>query len=287
MSTARSRARSNGSGPDPALAIADYAARDHLYGRALERGIAWGERDPRAAAKVFLGSLGIDWSNARNKRTLLALFRDGDVLLARADLTGAMDPDLLAASEIEDQGATFHFLLLPAALVRNPAKANPPRVFRPQKVVATLQKEARPAFARGAIIDGPEELMHALIPYMGSRATELFLALYINVRNQIVGYNEYSSGSIAEVEVAASGIFRDALLSGAAAVVTVHQHPTGDSAPSDADRMLWARLDDAGQIVGVPVLDNLVLGDAEYFSQRSGRKERIPADVLAEVRRQR
>jgi hypothetical protein len=163
-------------------------------------------------------------------------------------------------------------------------RKNPPRVFRPQKVIAQLQKETRPAFQKGAVVGSPTDLMYSLVDYMGHRATELFLVLYISVRNQIIGYNEYSSGGVAEVEVHGSSIFRDALTSGAAAVITVHQHPTGDATPSDADRELWKRLREIGQLVGVPVLDNLVLGDGQYFSESEGYKSAIPAAVAAEAR---
>jgi len=163
-------------------------------------------------------------------------------------------------------------------------KANPPRMFRPQKVVATLQKETRPVLKRGAVVDSPDELMHALIPYMGERATELFLVLYVNVRYQIVGYNEYSSGGVADVELHGSSVFRDALLSGAAAVITVHQHPTGDATPSAQDFTLWGRLREAGEMIGIPILDNLVLGEAEFYSQSASGKQRIPKAVLEEAR---
>lgn len=147
-------------------------------------------------------------------------------------------------------------------------RANPPRVFRPQKVVAQLQKETRPAFHRGAIVTSPRGLVEdTLGEYLGERATEIFLVLYISVRNQVVGYTEYSSGGVAGVEVNASAILRDALTSGAAAFITIHNHPSGDATPSPEDRALWGRLREAGKLVGIPVLDNLVVGEEQYFSE--------------------
>jgi len=148
------------------------------------------------------------------------------------------------------------------------AKNNPPRVYRPQKVVAELQKETRPALRAGAIVTDVTTLMRdTLADYMGERATEVFLVLYLSVRNQVVGFTEYGSGGISGVEVNTSGIMRDALLAGCAGIITVHNHPTGDATPSDDDRRLWQRIHSAGEIIGVPVVDNLIVGENEYFSE--------------------
>ena len=145
---------------------------------------------------------------------------------------------------------------------------NPPKVFRPQKVVAQLQKETRPAFQRGAIVTSPEELVqHTLAEYMGDRATEVFVVLYLSVRNEVVGYTEYGSGGVAGVEVNTSGVMRDALLAGAVGIVTIHNHPSGNATPSDDDRALWRRLRDAGALIGIPVVDNLIVGESQYFSE--------------------
>jgi len=145
---------------------------------------------------------------------------------------------------------------------------NPPRIYRPQKVVATLQRDTRPAFAgRGSVVGSPEDIIDGLTDYMGRRATEIFLVLFLSVRNEIVGYTEYAMGAVAGVEVHASGVFRDALVSGAAGIVTIHNHPTGVTIPSDEDRALWERLKAAGQLIGIPVVDNLVLGESSYFSE--------------------
>lgn len=156
-------------------------------------------------------------------------------------------------------------------------RRNPPRVYRAQKVVAKLEKEPRPAFARpGAVVRGPEDLVReTLADYIGNSATEVFLILYVNVRNQIVGYNEYASGGTSGVEVHTSGIMRDALTSGAAAFITVHNHPSGDATPSEDDRALWRRLREAGNLIGVPVIDNLVVGEDEYFSESQEESDGI------------
>jgi len=145
---------------------------------------------------------------------------------------------------------------------------NPPRVYRAQKVVAKLQKETRPAFRQGSIVTDAKTLVEeTLADYIGENATEVFLVIFVNIRNHVIGYVEYASGGVAGVEVNASGILRDALTSGAVSFITVHNHPSGDATPSTEDRALWRRLREAGELVGVPVLDNLVVGEGEFFSE--------------------
>jgi proteasome lid subunit RPN8/RPN11 len=156
---------------------------------------------------------------------------------------------------------------------------NPPRVFRPQKVVALLQKDPRPSFKRGSFVGQPEDVMFAISDYLGSRAHETFLVLFINIRNQIVGYTETTSASVASVEIDGAGLMREALSSGAAAIITIHNHPTGDPDPSDEDRMLWERLRAIGKLVGVPVLDNMVVGEDKFFSESSEGFGAIPREA--------
>src|SRR5574337_877642 len=123
--------------------------------------------------------------------------------------------------------------------VRGLPVSNPPRVYRPQKVIGVLQKETRPEFEGSKVIGSPEDVMGAMEDYIGPRATEYFVVLFLNVRNGLVGYTELTEGSTSSVTVHPSGIFREALIAAAAGIVTVHNHPSGDPTPSQDDRALW------------------------------------------------
>lgn len=85
------------------LDIADYDAVDALR-EAAKSGERFGGR------KVFLSSI-VDMKDAQTRRVLLALHRDGLIELTRADLVAAMDPKLVKASELDAEGATYHFLV--------------------------------------------------------------------------------------------------------------------------------------------------------------------------------
>lgn len=154
-----------------------------------------------------------------------------------------------------------------------PRSKNPgaPRTYRLQKVVSRLEKQPSPQVIKaGMIASSPQQLVgDTLADYLDKNVTESFLILHIDIKNRIIGYTEFNSGGTAGVEVHAAGVFRDALGAGAAAVLTVHNHPSGDPTPSAEDKALWSRLRSAGEIIGVPVLDNLVVGENGRFYSES------------------
>lgn len=145
-------------------------------------------------------------------------------------------------------------------------RRNPPRGGRLQKVISVLEKS--PMATPPVPITSPAELVHySLHDYIGKRAHEMFLAVYLNVNNQVVGFSEYTMGSAREVAIDPAGMFREALLQSAAGIITVHQHPSGVARPSDADEGLWRRIGAIGELLGIPVVDNLILGEDEFYSQ--------------------
>jgi DNA repair protein RadC len=143
---------------------------------------------------------------------------------------------------------------------RNPAKA------RVQKVVAVLERSTMDA-ARKVTVGTPLDAAEIAAGYIGDRANEVFVTMYLNIRNGFLGFSEYTEGSAHGVTINPAGIFKDALLVNAAAIVTAHQHPSGDPTPSSDDRALWSRLRAIGELLGIPVVDNLVIGTGRFFSE--------------------
>ena len=147
------------------------------------------------------------------------------------------------------------------------AKANPPREVRVQHVVAELKK---PPLRTMKVINSPSDVAGAFSDYIGGQSNEVFLVLFIDVRNRVVGYVEFTEGSPVGVSIHPNGVFKEALLVNAAAFITAHQHPSGVSEPSNEDRALWKRLREAGGIVGVACLDNMVIGESNWYSEAMG-----------------
>ena len=89
---------------------------------------------------------------------------------------------------------------------------------------------------------------------------ESFYVLHLDTRHQIVDIDKVATGSQSGVEVHPREVFKSALLSGASALVFVHNHPSGNPEPSWQDKDLTKRLKAVGEIAGISVLDHIIVG---------------------------
>lgn len=95
---------------------------------------------------------------------------------------------------------------------------------------------------------------------------EYFLILLLDGKNRIIRRVQVSEGSLNQSIVHPREVFNPAVKESAAAVILVHNHPTGDPAPSGEDIAITRRLREAGEIMGIKVLDHIIVGDGEYLS---------------------
>jgi DNA repair protein RadC len=95
---------------------------------------------------------------------------------------------------------------------------------------------------------------------------EHFLLLVLNNKNRVNGFKVISTGSLTASLVHPREVWRAALHLCAAAVIFVHNHPSGDPAPSQEDIEITRRLKETGEILGIRVLDHVVLGNERFFS---------------------
>jgi DNA repair protein RadC len=98
---------------------------------------------------------------------------------------------------------------------------------------------------------------------------EVLGVLCLTTKQELIGYHEVSRGTLNASIVHPREVFKAAVLSNAAAVIVAHNHPSGDPAPSPEDVQLTERLREAGQLLGIDLLDHIVIGhDDRYFSFR-------------------
>jgi DNA repair protein RadC len=103
-----------------------------------------------------------------------------------------------------------------------------------------------------------------LFSFLQQETKEYFIALHLDGKNRIVCFDIVSVGSLNQSIVHPRELFKTALLSSAAALILVHNHPTGDPTPSREDLSITKRLCEAGEIIGVKVLDHIVCGSSYY-----------------------
>src|SRR5437016_5934853 len=94
---------------------------------------------------------------------------------------------------------------------------------------------------------------------------EVFYVLLVDGKNRVAGINLVSVGSLSAALVHPREVFKAAIAGSAAALVLVHNHPSGDPSPSPEDRAVTERLVQVGELVGIKVLDHIVLGEAGTF----------------------
>ena len=119
-------------------------------------------------------------------------------------------------------------------------------------------------------IRGPEDIQDRCRAYATARK-EHFLALHLNTRHIVVREELVSVGSLNTSIVHPREVFRQAILETAASLVLVHNHPSGDPTPSDDDIRITQRLAEAGELVGIPLVDHVILGNGEYYSFRASK----------------
>ena len=95
---------------------------------------------------------------------------------------------------------------------------------------------------------------------------EHFLMLPLDGKNRVLGFEVVSVGTLSASLVHPREVFKAAILANAAAIVVAHNHPSGDPTPSAEDRAITQRLKQAGELLGVRVLDHVVLGADRYYS---------------------
>lgn len=115
-------------------------------------------------------------------------------------------------------------------------------------------------------LNTPRQLASHLLPQHGSRPVEQFGIVLLDTKHRLIQIRLVSSGSLDSTVAHPREVFRDAIAGRAAAIVLFHNHPSGDPRPSADDVALTARLVEAGQVIGIDVLDHLILADQRYYS---------------------
>jgi len=102
---------------------------------------------------------------------------------------------------------------------------------------------------------------------------EAFWVLHLNTQNQIIEKELVSLGIVNCSVVHPREVFKKAILNSAVAIITVHNHPSGNTEPSAEDEKMWRTLNRAGEIIGINVLDNLIISpQGAYYSEKQGKR---------------
>ncbi|MEM9663790.1 MAG: DNA repair protein RadC [Bacteroidota bacterium] len=126
--------------------------------------------------------------------------------------------------------------------------------------------EAQRATRPRVPVTGPADVAARYGPRLRDLPQEVFVVVHLNTANVIIGDVQVSAGGLAASIVEPRAVFRRAILDHAAALICLHNHPSGNPEPSAADVRITRQLVEAGQLLGIPVHDHLIIAGTGYTS---------------------
>jgi DNA repair protein RadC len=142
----------------------------------------------------------------------------------------------------------------------------PAKAARIQAALGIARRYAGSRLPSGTAITGSSQLADYMSEKLSGEQREHFYTLLLDTKHRLIREVPVSIGSLNESVVHPREVYRSAIRESAAKVVFVHNHPSGNPDPSPQDRSLTRRLVDAGELVGIAVLDHIIVGHDTYFS---------------------
>ncbi|MBL9132939.1 MAG: DNA repair protein RadC [Verrucomicrobiaceae bacterium] len=216
-----------------------------------------------------------------NDRPRERLLRLGPQALSDAELlalfinTGTRGENALqiGARMLRDYGSILDLSRLdPAALTS--IKALGPAKAAKLAAAFELGRRARDSSTADVLLDQPRRVYDYIGPELQALGYESVRIILLTTKLTLLRSDEIFRGSLNECTATPRDILKKALLHNAHALILIHNHPSGDPAPSDADRRLTRRLRDAAETMGLPLQDHLIIGTPSdsrplpYFSFR-------------------
>ena len=134
---------------------------------------------------------------------------------------------------------------------------------QPLKVRVMLVREGP---AEKANIGSPEDAFKLLRREVTGLDREQLWRIDLDARHNVLGYEVVSVGTATASLVHPREIFKGAILNSAVGIVLAHNHPSQDTSPSPEDREVTRRVSRAGELLGIPLVDHLVLSDEKFYS---------------------
>jgi DNA repair protein RadC len=115
-------------------------------------------------------------------------------------------------------------------------------------------------------VSGPNEARDLLVPYFQGKDREHFVVLHLDSAHQPLSVEVVSVGTLNSSPVHPREVFKGAILANAQGIIAAHNHPSGNLDPSEEDRRVFKKLKDAGDILGIKLLDFLVVSGTQFRS---------------------
>ena len=117
-------------------------------------------------------------------------------------------------------------------------------------------------------IASPKDVFDLVAPSLRFENKEHFICLFLNTKNRVLAIETLSIGTLDSTLVHPREVFKAAIQRSAAAVICAHNHPSGDPVPSKEDVQMTRRLLDAGNLIGIELLDHIIVGADRFTSMK-------------------
>ncbi|MDG9760862.1 DNA repair protein RadC [Pseudomonas sediminis] len=213
-----------------------------------------------------------DWPAAERPREKLlergaASLTDAELLaiFLRTGVTGKSAVDL-ARYLLSEFGSLRALLEADLAGFSQHLGLGPAKYAQLQAVLEMSRRHLAERLRRDSALESPQAVRDYLKAQLRHEPHEVFGCLFLDAKHRVLAFEVLFRGSIDSASVYPRQVVKRALANNAAAVILTHNHPSGVSEPSQADRVLTQRLKDALALVEVRVLDHFIVGDGEPLS---------------------
>lgn len=204
------------------------------------------------------------------------MLRQGAASLSNAELlaillrTGTYEESVLRVAErvLAEAGGIRGLVEMNAERLMRIRGIGAAKAMQVQAGIELGRRLARTAESSRPVIRSPQDAAELMLDELRYLQKEHFVCLFLNTKNHLIGKETLSIGSLNASIVHPREVFRAAIERSSASLICVHNHPSGDPAPSREDIDITARLEEAGKLLGIEVLDHIVIGDNRWVSMK-------------------
>lgn len=120
-------------------------------------------------------------------------------------------------------------------------------------------------------INSPKDIVAWLYQQIGFEKQEHFMVLFLNHQNRVESYKTMFKGTMTSASVHPREIYKEALAKGCAKIICVHNHPSGNTEPSEADIMITRAIEECGRLTCIPLMDHIIVSKNSYMSFRQNQ----------------
>lgn len=201
-----------------------------------------------------------------NEELMAILLRTGDKDVSVIDLSKEV---LYHLESLEDLKRMSVFELMNIRGIKEAKACTLIAAIELGKRLSGLKKESK------MIIKSAYDIYHYMYPSVSHLMQEHFIAIYLNIKSEIITKETIFIGTINQTLIHPREIFKTAVKLSAAAVIYVHNHPTGDASPSKADLLATEQLIQASDLMGIDLIDHIIIGKGEFYSIKDGKRIKL------------